>query len=553
MKSEKERTKELLAFFSISEEDLENIRGMADYFRESAQEITDNHYEMIGRFSSLKAIIDENSTLERLKKTFIQYLNSIPEGRADEEYIEYLRRIGRIHHRINLSADWFIGSYLRIYAKMIPLLIGGNRLRAKLQGEKIYSLIKILSFHAAIVLEAYHEEYEFEQVDHLSDTTETLAQINHFQKIIAQISRITSEMENVTSSIEELTASIDGIAEITNQTAEKFQSLTAFARENQQHIANSLKQFKNLEEEFKTNESSIRDLFSVLGQVYEITTLIQNIAGQTHLLALNASIEAARAGEMGKGFSVVAQEVKKLADQTKESAGSITKTLQELEKKSEQVQLTSQKISERIALRSQEAGSSLLALRKIEEEINALNRSINQIAASTEEQASATQDISNRSEKILSYIHQGEEATKKSAEDLLNVSHQVNRRRTFTLSRMTHFKKKHQIRSFITDHLWLNWVGENELMGIASPEDLRTEEKDCPFDQTLAKIGRPTTFSDSDFSSLRRSHSQYHQALTEMVLAKKRGNQKEAEEQKRKADQSLQEFLPLIQKLLSSD
>ncbi|MET3320496.1 UNVERIFIED_ORG: methyl-accepting chemotaxis protein [Peribacillus simplex] len=86
-----------------------------------------------------------------------------------------------------------------------------------------------------------------------------------------------------------------------------------------------LEQMKSINLSVDMADKGVTQLVFSATKIKEISTLITDISGQTNLLALNAAIEAARAGEHGKGFSVVAEEVRKLADQTKQSANNIHK------------------------------------------------------------------------------------------------------------------------------------------------------------------------------------------------------------------------------------
>lgn len=148
-----------------------------------------------------------------------------------------------------------------------------------------------------------------------------------------------------------------------------------------------------------SNETSnvIKALSDELNKVGEIITMIKGISEQTNLLALNAAIEAARAGEQGKGFAVVSDEVRKLAEQTSSSAEQISSLIYSIQEKSNNavsiINLSSKEISEGV-ITVNNAGD---LFKKIADEISNINSQIKDVTLSV-------QDIENNSIKVVSSI-----------------------------------------------------------------------------------------------------------------------------------------------------
>lgn len=147
----------------------------------------------------------------------------------------------------------------------------------------------------------------------------------------------TSGATEQASSINEITASLEEIEKSSSQTKEKAASLGESAQKTREQgqqgldaVEQSIHGMKIIRDKVQIIAQTILDLSQQTQQVGEITAVVNNLAQQSKMLALNASIEAAKAGEAGKGFAVVASEVKNLAEQSEESTTQVQKILEDI-------------------------------------------------------------------------------------------------------------------------------------------------------------------------------------------------------------------------------
>ena len=183
----------------------------------------------------------------------------------------------------------------------------------------------------------------------LNEMTEGLASIT--KKITEASQTMSSTLEEVklvsslqstgiseqASSINEITASLEEIDKSTAQTLEKAMALGDIAEKTSQQgqvgvasVEKSIEGMRSIREKVQTIAKVILELSTQTQQVGEITAVVNTLALQSKMLALNASIEAAKAGEAGKGFAVVAAEVKNLAEQSEQSTTQVQKILEDI-------------------------------------------------------------------------------------------------------------------------------------------------------------------------------------------------------------------------------
>lgn len=206
-----------------------------------------------------------------------------------------------------------------------------------------------------------------------------------------------------------------------NSTASTAEEAKAAAEEGGRIVAETVVGMKRIATVVKQSAATVQELGKSSDQIGEIISVIDDIADQTNLLALNAAIEAARAGEQGRGFAVVADEVRKLAERTtkatKEIAAMIKKIQADTKGAVHSMEQGTLQVDEGIKL-ADKAGTSLLEIVGISQKVTDM---VTQIAAASEEQSSASEQISKNVEAINSVTNESATATKQiagAAEDL---------------------------------------------------------------------------------------------------------------------------------------
>lgn len=238
-----------------------------------------------------------------------------------------------------------------------------------------------------------------------------------------------TETDQVATAVNEMSASIQEVASNAQQTAESAHAASNEARHGRQVVNETMSTIRSLADEIEQASAVIRKLEEDSNEISTIVDVIQAISEQTNLLALNAAIEAARAGEQGRGFAVVADEVRTLAGRTHDATDEIKAMIDKLQSGSRGAVSAMEHSREQTSLTVEQGSNAVSSLEAISGAIDTINDMSSQIATAVEEQSAVADEI-NRSimtiRDIAERTLEGAEHSEQASTEMIEMSEGLN-------------------------------------------------------------------------------------------------------------------------------
>ena len=269
------------------------------------------------------------------------------------------------------------------------------------------------------------------EIGHSSDNlTKGAESISTASREVATASQKQSDATaSMAAAIEEMTVSINHISDNARETQENSISSVKLSEEGFGRVDTASREIHSIAESVNDASQRIHKLEERANQISSIAGVIKEIAGQTNLLALNAAIEAARAGEQGRGFAVVADEVRKLAERTSTATVEIEQKIAGIQAETVEVVGVMNSALPQVATGVEAAEQAADTLRRIKDGAQSTLDRVREVAESTREQSVASDSIAQKVEEIATMVEETTAAmhsTAQTAEDLERISGELN-------------------------------------------------------------------------------------------------------------------------------
>ncbi|URZ14457.1 methyl-accepting chemotaxis protein [Clostridium felsineum] len=384
----------------------------------------------------------------------------------------------------------------------------------------------------------------------MNEMLSTISKMDSVKLMVNSIDKETEALNSMVESSDNLNTSFEEVAAISEKVSQAVNETHKVSKVGIEDITNSINAVKRSFEEVKGIEKEMNTVKDKTNAINEVVSIVESIAEHTNLLALNAAIEAARAGEQGKGFSVVASEVTKLSENTKEAVTEIKKYIVELQNSTnssvEKISQTSLQLDNGISL----VDNALKSINNTDSAITSVNESISQVSANVKEETGDVLGFTKSIGEVFDEAKFLSENCKLTGKKVYGLSKSIDNIRKEIANKKCKLEPKEKFNIYKTDHEFWRWRVYNVLLGY---EDNNLENlgkyKSCRLGKWYYGEESKEYKNNEYFKRLEKVHSDFHKYGVDVLEDYRKGNIKSAENKLIKVDECLEEIENNLDKL----
>lgn len=436
--------------------------------------------------------------------------------------------------------------------------------------ERMLSAIKALSENRAEYLEAEDSgdseiseawnrlvekimQDKHEQISRMNLLLEEITRMDSMRDMLKSVEAQTKSLQNMVVNSKELSASIEDVSSIAQEVAGHTNSTR---QSTEVGVQNMEKSMDFVMDSFEAIKKVNEDMIAVKEKTQAITQIIdivKGIADQTNLLALNAAIEAARAGEHGRGFAVVADEVRKLAEHTKVSVEEVHSNIVELQGAIDESVVKMDETSSQLDSGKDLVDKALETINEIGESIQEIDMTINQVASNTEEQSAVTESFSELITSVASEADFLSDSCRQTGQAIYTASKDLDAlRMDVAKTSRGLLKDSDMIDVYKIDHEVWRWRVYNMLLGNEKFDDNNVfigNYKGCRLGEWYYGIGCDSLKGIRAFDEMEKPHVEFHETAKKAVELYNRGDLAGAEESFSRMDKSSTEIFKYLEEI----